>query len=497
MIQLSNRIVVCLVLLIIPGPIRGDEPTAASLAFTSSDPVTQSARALLDRGQFLEAEAMLRKELDAQSIEARTARSELLDIIARIRFEYSLKPESLLKKLQTTIPSATPDDLRRWAEESRARWRSIDGQLFYFRREPQNIFLFSQSAQQRRAASGKQPRGTQWPLTQHLAQVIEAAEHTKSPEVLPVHHRITHSLKIRAGHPAIKPGAVVRVWLPFAQEYRQQRDVKLISATPQPKMIAPIAVEGSPVTGGAQRTVYFEKVIEDVAQPLEFSEVIEFTSFAYYPKLDEQQVRSLPENWNGAYLNERLPHIVFDPAIAAKTGEIIGAETNPLRRARLIFRWVSQNIPWNAEDEYCTIPALAVKGFNTRRGDCGVQNTLFITMCRIAGIPARWQSGFETKPGENWGMHDWAEIYVAPWGWLPADASYGVQNSPDPRIADFYLGHQDSYRWIVNLDWGRELTPPKQSLRSEPADFQRGEVEIDGVNLYYDAWETKTEIERR
>ena len=43
---------------------------------------------------------------------------------------------------------------------------------------------------------------------------------------------------------------------------------------------------------------------------------------------------------------------------------------------------------------------------------------------------------------------------------------------------------------IVNLDWGHELFPPKRSLRSEPADFQRGEVEIDGVNLYYDAWET-------
>ena len=56
-------------------------------------------------------------------------------------------------------------------------------------------------------------------------------------------------------------------------------------------------------------------------------------------------------------------------------------------------------------------------------------------------------------------MHDWAEIYLAPWGWLPADASYGVQKSDDPRIADFYCGHQDSYRMIVNLDWGREFFP--------------------------------------
>ena len=33
----------------------------------------------------------------------------------------------------------------------------------------------------------------------------------------------------------------------------------------------------------------------------------------------------------------------------------------------------------------------------------------------------------------------------------------------------------------INLDWGRGLFPPRQSLRSEPADLQRGEVEEDGL----------------
>ena len=135
------------------------------------------------------------------------------------------------------------------------------------------------------------------------------------------------------------------------------------------------------------------------------------------------------------------------------------------------------------------LPSLSEYGFNRRRGDCGVQGTVFVTMCRIAGIPARWQSGWETKPS-NWSMHDWSEIYLAPWGWIPADASYGVQReSTDPKIRDFYLGHIDSYRMIVNLDYGRQLEPPKESLRSEPADFQRGEVEIDGKNLYFNNWD--------
>ena len=118
-----------------------------------------------------------------------------------------------------------------------------------------------------------------------------------------------------------------------------------------------------------------------------------------------------------------------------------------------------------------------------------MQGTVYITLCRIAGIPARWQRGWETKHTASWGIHDWAEIYIAPWGWLPADASYGVQKSADTRISDFYCGHQDSYRTIFNLDWGREFHPPKPSLRSEPADLQRGEVEVDGQNLYFDQWD--------
>jgi transglutaminase-like putative cysteine protease len=287
------------------------------------------------------------------------------------------------------------------------------------------------------------------------------------------------------------------VWLPYPQEYRQQRDVKLISASPEPKTIAPSAHEGNPVTGGPQRTVYFEQRIEDPAKPLVFQEVVEYNSYAYYPKLEAARVEALPSEWGRAYLDERLPHIAFAPEIRKQVKTIVGSETNALVKARKIFRWVSANIPWNSEDEYCTIPSFALKGFHARRGDCGVQNSIFITMCRIAGIPARWQSGYETKPiKDNWGMHDWAEIYITPWGWLPADASYGVKQSPDPRIQDFYCGHQDSYRLIVNLDWGRDLIPPKQSLRSEPADFQRGEVEIDGKNLYYDRWSSNTEVVR-
>ncbi|MDB6056581.1 MAG: Transglutaminase-like superfamily protein [Verrucomicrobiales bacterium] len=473
------------------------EPAAASPAFTSKDKTVLKARRLMDEGRFADAEKTLRDKVGKSPAGDVEARTQLLEIIRRTRLEYSMTLDALLRKVQADIPNTTAKDLDQWISEAKIRERRIDGQRFFFSGEPKNIYLFSSTAKARLHKAGKGKKASKWKLTDHMQAVVDEAEKTGQVEVIPVKHRFTHKLTIDPNLPQIKPGSVVRVWLPYPQEYRQQSDVKLLSASPTPKLIAPSAQEGNPVTGAPQRTIYFEKVVTNTAEALVFQEEVEFISHAYYPKLDPAAVKPLPADWKGAYLGERPPHIVFAPEIKKQVAAIVGKETNPLEKARKIFRWVSASIPWNSEDEYCIIPSFALKGFNARRGDCGVQNTVFVTMCRIVGVPARWQSGYETKPvKDDWGMHDWAEIYIAPWGWLPADASYGVKPSNDPRIADFYCGHQDSYRFIVNLDWGRELVPPKQSMRSEPADFQRGEVEVDGKNLYFDSWHTKTDVIR-
>lgn len=472
-----------------------NESSASSSAFVSRDPIVLQARALMAAGNFKQAESLLTAWTQSSNRETARDRTEMLEVIRRTRYDYSLDEKGLAAKVREVIPNATDAEVARWADESRVRFRIIDGRKFFFRREPRNIFIFSPEAIRRRAEAGNEPPKGHWKLIDHLQTVIDDAERTGQTEVVPVRHKITYTLTITNNAPGIKAGALVRAWLPYPQEYRQQKDVKLMEASPEPRLIAPNAMEGDSIRGAKQRTIYFEQKIVDPAKPIEFKVVFEYVCSAYYPKLDESLVQPLPPDWGSACLGERPPHIVFTPEMRATVAGIIGQETNSLAKAKKIFRWVNGHVRWNAEDEYGTIPSLCLKGFTAQRGDCGVQNTVFITLCRIAGIPARWQSGYETKPFPSGGMHDWSEIYIAPWGWVPTDASYGVQASKDPRIADFFCGHQDSYRMIINLDWGQELFPPKESMRSEPADFQRGEVEIDGKNLYYDEWTSVMKIE--
>src|SRR4051794_36381435 len=73
----------------------GSEPSGASIAFTTDDPVVLQARRLVADGHFADAEALLRQPGDAHAVQAR---AEMVDIIGRIRAAYGLDGPTLLAK---------------------------------------------------------------------------------------------------------------------------------------------------------------------------------------------------------------------------------------------------------------------------------------------------------------------------------------------------------------------------------------------------------------
>lgn len=464
-------------------------PPGASAFFSSSHPSFILPRRDLAAGRFESALQRLDK-IEQNAPAHRGVCEEAREIIRRTRADYSLDAEGLLKRLRASIPDVTPDDLERWTKAGQVQHRVIDGRRWYFRREPANVFRFCPEAIERRQGAGKAPPSPmldKQKLLDHINAILQAADASGESLVVPIRHHVTYRVTVPAGRAGAKKGSVLRCWLPFPQEYRQQTDVKLLRTSPEKHQITPGADDRGRVKLNAQRAVYLEQTIDDPEKPVTFEEEFEYVCRAYCPKLEDEKAAPLDRTDLGLYLQERPPHIAFTPELRQKVEEIVGTETNPLRKVRRIYHWIDANIRYCAEEEYCNLPSFSGKALATGKGDCGVFATLFITMCRDAGVPARWQSGFETKPwGDN--MHDWAEFYVAPWGWLPADMSYGLQPSDDPRVREFYIGHLDAYRMIVNLDYGSPLVPEKKSLRSEPADFQRGEVELDGRNLYFDEW---------
>ena len=461
-------------------------PSGASAAFTTDDPALLAITNTISSGGFPSREQVSKLDQPSKDPQIRQARAEMKEILKHLREEYSLTPQQLLEKVKGKISNVSLDDLERWRAAGQLQFRMIDGQVGYFRREPSNLMRFCEDAKARCDKPSAGDGG--FVLTDHLAKVIDEAKRTGQSEVAPIRHRIKYQLTVPANVGGAKKGSLLRVWLPFPQEYRQQREVKLISASPADPKIAPIGIKDGRILPNAQRTAYFEKRIDDPTQASVFDVTFEYDSYAYYPILRDEDAKPLPADFDKTWIAERPPHILFTSQMKQTVAAVVGDETNPLASARKIFHYVDSKMRYCAEEEYGLIPSFSSKALASLKGDCGIQGTLFITMCRAAGIPARWQSGWETKP-VNWNMHDWAEFYVEPWGWLPADPSYGLQKSDRADVREFYFGHQDSYRLIVNLDYGSPLVPAKNSLRSEPADFQRGEVELDGRNLYFNQWD--------
>jgi hypothetical protein len=121
------------------------------------------------------------------------------------------------------------------------------------------------------------------------------------------------------------------------------------------------------------------------------------------------------------------PWIEVTDAIRAKAREIVGDEINPYRKARKIFDWVVYNTRYEFPD---LESRGAAKSFARRSGDCGEFSVVFCALCRAAGVPARtvtavWPFG---------GGHQWAEVLIPPYGWVPADASMAAMFIPGGSV---------------------------------------------------------------
>ena len=194
------------------------------------------------------------------------------------------------------------------------------------------------------------------------------------------------------------------------------------------------------------------------------------------PRLSADNVRELTDDERNAfthYLAERPPHLVFNDELTALTKQLVGDETNPYLKAKAIFDWWDANIRWCPSSSTARSPALPTFCMQRKRGDCGVQAVTLMSMMRSAGIPARWQSGSPAPPTAKTCTTGPRSTSHRTAGSLPTRPT--ATQKRRPPCPQLLLRPMDIYRIIVNLDYGQQLAPPKQSLRSEPADFQRGE----------------------
>ena len=169
----------------------------------------------------------------------------------------------------------------------------------------------------------------------------------------------------------------------------------------------------------------------------------------------------------------------FTPYLRSLAASLAEGASNPCEKAWRFYCFVTQNVRYSFVRQYFLIDDIGEYCALNLRGDCGLQALLFILLCRISGIPARWQSGLSIDDDYT-GSHDWAQFYLDGWGWLFADPSFGGSAwrcGAKERHA-FYFGNIDPMRMAANREFMADLNPPMQHFRHDPYDNQSGELEM-------------------
>ncbi|MDR0994864.1 MAG: transglutaminase domain-containing protein [Tannerella sp.] len=409
------------------------------------------------------------------------------DLHQRLLVDFNRTEPEVTAYIRRYIPNVNEQQLRAWEATGALECMTLDGKKRYFRNAAPNLFRIDSLCRAIKIAKdGNPPSGSELADEKNLPEIIQSVRATGRFLVAPKRMRVHYTLTVKAN--AVPAGEIIRCWLPYPRRDRpRQQDVKFLSSSEAPTF-APVDCPHS--------TLYMEKrAVRD--KPTVFSETFSYTSYGEWHPLQPAEV--LPYDTASAsykeYTSERERHIRFSPRLRALATSLTAGETNPLLKAKRIFRYVNDHFPWASAREYSTIADIPEYVLDNRHGDCGQVTLLFITLCRISGIPARFESGFMMHPNA-WNLHDWAEIYLEGPGWVPVDQSFGIPTyARDTDEAYFFLGGIDSWRLIVNTDFSRPLVPAKQYPRSETVDFQRGEVEWRGGNLYFPLWNYQMDID--
>ena len=182
-----------------------------------------------------------------------------------------------------------------------------------------------------------------------------------------------------------------------------------------------------------------------------------------------------------ADLAEEGAYIRFTPYLKALEAELSAGAASDAEKAWRYYEFITTKVKYSFMRDYFQIDDHGEYCAVNAKGDCGLQALLFICLCRIGGIPARWQSGLSIDPNYS-GSHDWAQFYLPGWGWLFCDPSFGggAYRNGNPVRHAFYFGNLDPMRMAANRQYQAPITPAMEHFRVDPFDNQSGELERPG-----------------
>lgn len=235
--------------------------------------------------------------------------------------------------------------------------------------------------------------------------------------------------------PEIK--AAAKIWIPIPQSDRFQTVELLAINAPTEHQILEEKNNGNSI-------LYMELSPEHSGQQLKLV-------------YDVERQEKKPYEEDGAptkYLNASILMPVGD-RFKILADSIIGKKRNDgtIMQARALYDYITDNVKYIKAGKYGT--GDAVYACDALTGNCTEFHSLFISLARSAGIPARFAVGAaipsDRDEGGIDGYHCWAEFY-AEGKWWPVDISEANKYS---ALATYYFGRHPANR--IEFTKGRDL----------------------------------------
>jgi transglutaminase-like putative cysteine protease len=288
---------------------------------------------------------------------------------------------------------------------------------------------------------------------------------------------------------AREPGKETRLWIPYPVSDADQSitDVKVTGDFAESAVYTD-AVNGTPI-------LYARWKSDAAARKLAFS---------FSAERKEVRRRDFPATeaaWDPADYRRYLAPTSLGPVdgeVKHLADRITKDKTTVLAKAKAIYDWTCENTWRDPDTRGCgkgDVCALLQKP----GGKCTDISSVFIALCRAAGVPAREIFGLRLgKKAEEditgW-QHCWAEFYLPGYGWVPADPA-DVRKAmlveklklEDPKTAhhrDYFWGGIDAYR--IRIALGRDLVLNPHQAGPPLNTFGYPYAEIDGKPVdFYD-----------
>ena len=293
---------------------------------------------------------------------------------------------------------------------------------------------------------------------------LSSAIHVTSTETLLPKYELTDPVRVR-----------IKFYDIVTNNLHSTRTVKTTWACPTTRMNQKI--EGNPVaivyTGSytfaydnwGQEVAYWERQVDGgatstAAWNLQVGAILKTITW----HIDPNEIgTTIPRQVLPYLALEGSKYCFTSATVQGMASQAAGGATNMYDKAWNIYMWVINNLYYYGDGQWSDVLTVITQG----HGTCSEYAWVYIALCRLNGIPARYVGGTAIRDTANLPYidtvyHRWCEIYFPNYGWVPVDPSRGDTRNDPPgffcrQVNDLFVttvGGGDS----TYLKWGYNLS---------------------------------------